>query len=137
MTGKSLSAALPGDNGERAKSARPDLQYWKTLRKKPNPAPGETKRGIPANYAGDDPRLCNAQTKSGRPCRALGTYANGRCKTHGGMSTGPRTPEGKAASAENLRARRKLKNWVATELERMRLSPMPLTSRTPARARMS
>lgn len=97
---------------------RPDLRYWKTLRKKPDPDPGETKRGIPADYAGDDPRLCNARTKSGHPCRALG-LANGRCKWHGGMSTGPKTPEGKAAVAQNFRARRKLKNWVVTELEKM------------------
>ncbi|GLQ45670.1 hypothetical protein GCM10007862_07210 [Dyella lipolytica] len=114
----------------------PDPRYWKILRKKPNSGPGETKRGIPADYAGDDPRLCNARTKSGRPCRALG-LANGRCKWHGGMSTGPKTAEGKAAVTQNFRERRKLKNWVATELERMGRLPNRPTSHTRLRARMS
>jgi len=62
---------------------------------------GSTKRGIPPDYAGDDPHLCNARTKSGKPCRAL-KLKGGRCKWHGGLSTGPRTPEGKAKCALNL-----------------------------------
>lgn len=63
--------------------------------------PGDTKRGVPPDYAGDDPRLCNARTKSGKPCRAI-KLAHGRCKWHGGLSTGPRTAEGKAKCARNL-----------------------------------
>ena len=39
-------------------------------------------------------RSCGAKTRSGRPCRGPG-MANGRCRMHGGPSTGPRTPEGK------------------------------------------
>jgi hypothetical protein len=31
--------------------------------------------------------------RTGKPCRAA-AMANGRCKVHGGKSTGPRTPEG-------------------------------------------
>ena len=65
------------------------------------PTPGSTRRGIPPDYAGDDERLCNATTRSGRPCRAL-ALPNGRCVRHGGKSTGPRTPEGKRRSAANL-----------------------------------
>ena len=36
---------------------------------------------------------CGAKTRAGHPC---GRYAmlNGRCRMHGGMSTGPKTPEG-------------------------------------------
>ncbi|MGA6507207.1 HGGxSTG domain-containing protein, partial [Klebsiella sp. K769] len=30
-------------------------------------------------------------------------YASGRCKLHGGMSTGAKTPEGKARQLEGLR----------------------------------
>lgn len=60
-----------------------------------------TKRGIPADYDGSNPDLCNARTKSGRPCRAA-KRAHGRCKWHGGLSTGPRTPEGKARALANL-----------------------------------
>jgi hypothetical protein len=85
--------------------------------------PGATKRGVPADYAGDDPDLCNARTKTGRPCRALGLEPSGRCKWHGGMSTGPRTAEGKAASAGNLMTRKKLRNRVVMELKRLGYDP--------------
>lgn len=36
---------------------------------------------------------CGAKTRRGAPCRAP-AMANGRCRMHGGCSTGPRTPEG-------------------------------------------
>src|SRR5262249_50630291 len=37
---------------------------------------------------------CGARSKrTGKPCRAA-AMSNGRCKVHGGKSTGPRTPEG-------------------------------------------
>jgi hypothetical protein len=52
-------------------------------------------------YKGDNPDLCNARTKSRHYCRSL-ALSSGRCKWHGGMSTGPRTSEGKVRSAMNL-----------------------------------
>ena len=36
---------------------------------------------------------CGAQTRTGTPCKGPG-MANGRCRMHGGASTGPRTREG-------------------------------------------
>ena len=43
---------------------------------------------------------CGAHARStGQPCQAK-ALANGRCKNHGGLSTGPRTAEGKKAIAE-------------------------------------
>ena len=43
---------------------------------------------------------CGAHARTtGRPCQAK-ALANGRCKNHGGMSTGPRTNEGKKAIAQ-------------------------------------
>ena len=46
---------------------------------------------------------CGATTKSkGAPCRATAVKPGGRCKWHGGLSTGPKTPAGKARSADNL-----------------------------------
>jgi hypothetical protein len=46
--------------------------------------------------------VCGAKTKSsGQPCRITEIYANGRCKYHGGLSTGPKTSEGKQRSAQN------------------------------------
>ena len=65
------------------------------------PPEGATRRGIPPDYAGGDEHLCNARCVTGRPCRAV-ALANGRCVRHGGMSTGPKTPEGKRRSALNL-----------------------------------
>ena len=40
-------------------------------------------------------KLCGAFARStGQPCKAK-ALANGRCKNHGGMSTGPKTAEGR------------------------------------------
>lgn len=48
---------------------------------------------------------CGAHARStGEPCKAK-AMPNGRCKNHGGMSTGPRTPEGRKAIAEATRQR--------------------------------
>lgn len=48
--------------------------------------------------------LCGAKTRSGKPCKNDGTsYANGRCKFHGGASTGPKTEAGRLQSALNGR----------------------------------
>jgi len=45
---------------------------------------------------------CGAKTKAtGRPCKRKDIYANGRCKLHAGLSTGPRTEAGKKKSALN------------------------------------
>src|SRR5262245_46844753 len=43
---------------------------------------------------------CGARSKrTGKPCRGA-AMPNGRCKLHGGKSTGPRTPEGLARSRQ-------------------------------------
>ena len=48
---------------------------------------------------------CGAYARStGNPCQAK-AMANGRCKNHGGMSTGPKTLEGRKAIAEASRKR--------------------------------
>lgn len=38
---------------------------------------------------------CGAKTRSGSPCRSP-SMKNGRCRMHGGLSTGAKTPEGRA-----------------------------------------
>jgi hypothetical protein len=40
---------------------------------------------------------CGAETRKGTPCHGP-AMKNGRCRMHGGTSTGPRTPEGLARS---------------------------------------
>jgi hypothetical protein len=47
--------------------------------------------GTPGNW--DNAPRCGAKTRKGTPCRSA-AMKNGRCRMHGGMSTGPRTPEG-------------------------------------------
>lgn len=47
-----------------------------------------------------------ARTRSGEPCKARGRGAGGRCKMHGGQSTGPRTAEGRKRCREAV-----LRRW--------------------------
>lgn len=48
---------------------------------------------------------CGAYARStGNPCQAK-ALTNGRCKNHGGMSTGPKTIEGRQAIAQATRQR--------------------------------
>ena len=52
--------------------------------------------------------LCMARNRRGEPCKIrLAVYkcknGNLRCKYHGGLSTGPKTPEGKECSLKALR----------------------------------
>ncbi|HWX50547.1 MAG TPA: HGGxSTG domain-containing protein [Roseomonas sp.] len=54
------------------------------------PQPPKPPRSIAT--AASAPR-CGARTRSGEPCCAP-AMANGRCRMHGGKSTGPRTSEG-------------------------------------------
>lgn len=56
----------------------------------------------PRAKRGDWPR-CGAKAKStGHPCLAR-AMENGRCRYHGGLSTGPKTKEGKIRALSNLR----------------------------------
>jgi len=45
--------------------------------------------------------ICGAKTKSGHLCQETTLCKNGRCAIHGGLSTGPKTLEGKRRSALN------------------------------------
>lgn len=67
------------------------------------PALPEPCRGLP----------CGARTRKGTPCKQRDVYRGGRCLFHGGLSTGPRTSEGKARSAQNGHCpkRRKQTPW--------------------------
>ena len=52
---------------------------------------------------------CGAKTRSAGKCKNKSIYRNGRCKFHGGVSTGPKTPEGKDNSALNNQQREVIK----------------------------
>lgn len=47
---------------------------------------------------------CGARTRAGHPCQAK-AMQNGRCRNHGGASTGPLTTEGRAAISQAQKAR--------------------------------
>jgi hypothetical protein len=51
------------------------------------------------------PDTCGARTRSGKPCAAHPVVGRRRCRMHGGSSTGPTTPEGRARSLAALRGR--------------------------------
>src|SRR4029077_19840501 len=57
---------------------------------------GWLKNGNPPGDPNRAPR-CGAKTRLGKKCGAP-AMRNGRCRMHGGKSTGPRTPEGLARS---------------------------------------
>ncbi|WP_088651643.1 helix-turn-helix domain-containing protein [Marinibacterium profundimaris] len=56
---------------------------------------------------------CGAKTRKGTPCRAKSLPGKRRCKFHGGMSTGARTPEGIERIREAQRRR-----WARWKAER-------------------
>ncbi|HIF9109856.1 TPA: HGGxSTG domain-containing protein [Photobacterium damselae] len=57
--------------------------------------------------------LCNAKTRQGTLCKRRGNLRNGRCKLHGGNSTGAKTEKGKMASRIN--ARKLFPSWYFGE----------------------
>jgi hypothetical protein len=56
----------------------------------------------PNNFWKDNVLCCGARFRSGNLCEDE-ALENGRCRRHGGMSTGPRTEEGKQRVAQNSR----------------------------------
>jgi hypothetical protein len=70
------------------------------------------------NPPGDLSRVarCGAKTRRASPCQAP-AMQNGRCRMHGGLSTGPRTAEG----LERSRKARWVHGWRSREV-RERLS---------------
>lgn len=59
-----------------------------------------------SEHGGDFPpecrdMTCGALTRAGTRCKRRDLYRSGRCKLHGGLSSGPRTATGKRRSARN------------------------------------
>lgn len=58
-------------------------------------------------------KLCLAKNRSGKPCQKHPSVGRTRCKLHGGLSTGPKTPEGKARiAAAHWKHGRRSKKYV-------------------------
>ena len=65
-----------------------------------------------ARFGKDELPRCGARCRDGHPCQAHAVWdedhmapRNGRCRLHGGLSTGPRTAEGKRRVGEAARRR--------------------------------
>ncbi len=80
--------------------------------------------------------ICGAKTRRGTSCQCKPLKPNGRCKFHGGLSTGPNTEDGKEAARRNLekaratlagpehvaaRRERSLKGWETRRRQAKRL----------------
>jgi len=87
-----------GKSGNHEALAVPELSHDANLgqRKPGNWLKNGNRPGNPKNA----PR-CGAKTRKGTPCRSP-AMPNGRCRMHGGCSTGAKTPEG----IERIRAAR-------------------------------
>lgn len=72
-------------SGDRLQVARPALRH----------------EGYHPPMAADPKPLCGARTRAGGRCQRH-PMPNGRCRLHGGLSTGPRTEEGKLRSVVAL-----------------------------------
>lgn len=67
---------------------------------------------VPARPPKRERPKCGAMTRKGTPCQAPAVWLagepaprNGRCRMHGGLSTGPKTEAGKEAIRESNRRR--------------------------------
>lgn len=60
--------------------------------------PREVEVGVAQPSEGIAATCCGAKTRQGLPCRRWPIAGRRRCRLHGGLSTGPRTPEGKLRS---------------------------------------
>jgi len=72
------------------------------------PMTANRKQGDPATSKSERPR-CGAKTRAGGRCKAPAVWnreedepRNGRCRIHGGHSTGPRTKEGLQRTLEAM-----------------------------------
>lgn len=66
-------------------------------RGEPETAPPKTRQRHKVGKA-----LCGAKTRKGLPCVRRVVEGNARCPNHGGLSTGPKTAEGRARCTINL-----------------------------------
>ena len=78
------------------------------------PVGNRLKHGIRGGDPTSAPR-CGARTRLGAPC-GQPAMANGRCRMHGGRSTGPRTADG----VERLRKARTRHGAYGKEARKMR-----------------
>ena len=63
-------------------------------------AKGDVRIGLEWRFGTNWPgQRCGAKTRRGTPCQRPARKVNGKCRLHGGRSTGPKTQEGLAKIA--------------------------------------
>jgi hypothetical protein len=78
----------------------------------------QSERPSAPKLTGRSRKRCGARTRSrnGAPCQCKVVPGRTRCRLHGGLSTGPRTQEGKARCAEGARRHFARKSIMPSEL---------------------
>ena len=78
---------------------------------------GNVNIGINTRFGPNWPGIrCLAKTRRGTKCQSAAYKHNGRCRLHGGLSTGARTPEGlQRISEANLRHGRQTKEVLKAQ----------------------
>ena len=82
-------------------------------------AKGNVLVGVETRFGADWPgQRCGAKTRRSTPCQRPANKRNGRCRLHGGASTGPRTKEGLAKiAAANTTTGQRTKAKIARRRE--------------------
>jgi hypothetical protein len=140
--GALLSGRLPAAAADTAAEGSAAVQSAASppapkLHAAPGAPRGRLKNGNPSGDYLKSPR-CGARTRAGCCCRQP-AMANGRCRMHGGLSTGPRTPEGLARCRTTrlvhgcrTRAHLALRSRAAHAARRLRALTSELSARVPA-----
>ena len=78
---------------------------------------GNVTIGIQTRFGPNWPgKRCIAKTRRGTECQRAAYKHNGRCRLHGGLSTGARTPEGlQRISEANIKHGRQTKDKLAAQ----------------------
>ena len=80
-------------------------------------AKGNVTIGVHTRFGPNWPGIrCLAKTRRGTKCLSAAYKHNGRCRLHGGLSTGARTPEGlQRISEANIKHGRQTKDKLAAQ----------------------
>jgi len=78
---------------------------------------GNVTIGVHTRFGPNWPGIrCRAKTRRGTKCQRAAYKHNGRCRLHGGLSTGARTPKGlQRISEANLKHGRQTKDKLAAQ----------------------
>src|SRR5437870_218726 len=109
---KRLMALLEQGTDLYALPVEAQVQAFKTMARLMTQAPAGTPRHRPRRLPRHRRPRCMARRRDGRRCQAKVAWdtehdrpRSTKCRVHGGMSTGPRTPEGRRRIGESNRRR--------------------------------